>query len=146
MTERDSSCRRCATSPSRACWVARFSQQIRTTTVPELSGVINEDTYAEQPALEWLTGLRGLKWEHAYGPEIAPNGAAPERTNWDDVVLVDRLRAAVVDLNPDAPREAAEDAIGRVLGTDSPEPLRDHLAFHELLVQGTPVTVLVDGE
>ncbi|MDP9224374.1 MAG: hypothetical protein M3P18_11065 [Actinomycetota bacterium] len=47
---------------------------------------IDEDTYAEQPALEWL---RALGWEYLHGSEIAPNGAAPERAGWDEVVLID---------------------------------------------------------
>jgi type I restriction enzyme R subunit len=104
---------------------------------------IDEETYAEEPALDWL---RGLGWEYAHGPEIAPNGAASERASWDEVVLLDRLRAALVDLNPDLPRTAIELALERVRDTASPDPIRDHLDFHELLVEGVPITALVDGE
>lgn len=104
---------------------------------------INELTYAEQPALEWL---RSLGWAHVHGPEIAPNGPEPERNTWDEVVLVGRLRAALVDLNPDAPRSAVELALERVRETASPDPVHDHLDFHELLLQGVPVTVLDEGE
>jgi type I restriction enzyme R subunit len=104
---------------------------------------INELTYAEQPALEWL---RALGWAHVHGPEIAPNGPEPERETWDDVVLVGRLRAALVDLNPDAPRTAVELALERVRETESLDPVRDHLDFHELLLEGVPVTVLENGE
>jgi type I restriction enzyme, R subunit len=107
---------------------------------------IDEDSYAEQPALEWLTSFDGLSWAHLPGPEIAPNGPAPERSSWDQVVLVERLRSALVELNPEAPRSAVELAVERVRETASPEPIRDHLAFHELLVEGVPVTVLEDGE
>lgn len=104
---------------------------------------IDEDTYAEQPALDWL---RQLRWEHLHGPEIAPNGAASERATWDEVILVGRLRAALVELNPDLARTTIELALERVRDTASPDPVRDHLDFHELLVQGVPVTALVDGE
>jgi type I restriction enzyme R subunit len=104
---------------------------------------IDEDTYAEQPALDWL---RALGWEYLHGSEIAPNGGAPERPNWDEVVLIDRLRSALVDLNPDASREAVAVALARVRETGSPDPVRDHLDFHELLLVGVPTTVLVDGE
>jgi type I restriction enzyme, R subunit len=104
---------------------------------------INELTYAEQPAVEWL---HSLGWEHVHGPEIAPNGPAPERGTWDEVVLVDRLRAALAELNPEAPRSAVEFAVERVRGTASPDPVRDHLDFHELLLEGVPTTVRVDGE
>lgn len=104
---------------------------------------MDEETYAEEPALEWL---QGLGWEHAYGPEIAPNGDAPERSGWHEVLLEDRVRAALVELNPDVPRKAIEEAILRVRDIASPEPIRDHLDFHELLVEGVPVTVLDDGQ
>jgi type I restriction enzyme R subunit len=107
---------------------------------------MDEDSYAEQPALEWLTGFDGLKWEYVHGAEIAPNGPAPERESWDDVALVDRLRAALIDLNPTTSRHAVELAISKVLDTASPDPIRDHADFHELLVGGVGVTVLEDGE
>jgi type I restriction enzyme R subunit len=104
---------------------------------------MDEATYAEEPALEWL---EALGWEHVYGPEIAPNGQALERPGWYEVLLEERLRAALVDLNPDVPRKAIEEAILRVRDVASPEPIRDHLDFHELLVEGVPVTVLDEGE
>jgi type I restriction enzyme R subunit len=106
-------------------------------------GRMDETTYAEEPALEWL---RALGWEYVHGPEIAPNGEAPERPGWYEVILEERLRAALVELNPDLPRKAVEEAILRVRETASPDPIGDHLAFHELLVEGVPVTVLSDGE
>ena len=108
-----------------------------------MSVPINELTYAEQPALEWLGQLG---WAHVHGPEIAPNGAAPERATWDQVVLLDRLQAALADLNPKASEVALDLAIERVRETASPDPVRDHLAFHDLLLEGVPVTVLEDGE
>jgi type I restriction enzyme R subunit len=104
---------------------------------------MDEETYAEEPALEWL---RSIGWKQAHGPEIAPNGDAPERSRWDDVLLEERLRSALVDLNPDLPRKALEEAIRRVRDIASPEPIRDHVDFHDLLVGGVPVTVLDDGE
>jgi type I restriction enzyme, R subunit len=104
---------------------------------------INEITYAEEPALEWL---REAGWSYVPGPEIAPNGLEPERETWHEVVLVGRLRAALVDLNPDASRNAVELAVERVRDTASPDPVHDHLDFHELLLEGVPVTTLEDGE
>jgi type I restriction enzyme R subunit len=104
---------------------------------------MDEEAYAEEPALEWL---QALGWEHVYGSEIAPNGEAPERPGWYEVLLEDRLRAALVELNPDVPRKAIEEAILRARDIASPEPIRDHLEFHELLVEGVPVTVLDEGD
>jgi type I restriction enzyme, R subunit len=104
---------------------------------------INELAYAEEPAVEWL---RALGWVHINGPDIAPNGPAPEREWWDEVILLGRLRAALVDLNPDAPRRAVDLAVECVRETASPDPVRDHLEFHELLLEGVPVTVLDKSE
>jgi type I restriction enzyme, R subunit len=56
------------------------------------------------------------------------------------------MRAALVDLNPEAPRTAIEEALTRVLETASPDPVRDHLAFHDLLLEGVPITVLEGAE
>jgi type I restriction enzyme R subunit len=108
-----------------------------------MSAPINELTYAEQPALEWLGQLG---WAHVDGPEIAPNGAAPERDSWDEVVLVDRLRGALAELNPEASEVALDLALNRVRETASPDPVRDHLDLHDLLLEGVSVTLLEDGE
>lgn len=108
------------------------------TTVP-----IDEDTYAEQPALEWL---RELGWEYEHGPGIAPGAPSAERVAWSDVVLVDRLRATLRDLNPGASLQSIQFAVERVLDTASPDPVRDHPDFHELLAYGVPLTVLENGE
>jgi type I restriction enzyme R subunit len=104
---------------------------------------ITEDTYAEQPALEWL---RGIGWEYVHGPSIAPDALAQERATWDEVILVGRLRSALVNLNPDVPRSAIELVVDAVRSTDSPAPILDHLSFHEMLTNGVAVTVLEEGE
>ena len=107
-----------------------------------LRGRLTEDTYAEQPTLEWL---HELGWEHVHGPSIAPDALTQERATWDEVVLVDRLRSALIKLNPDTPRSAIELVIDVVRSTDSPEPILDHLSFHEMLTNGVSVVVLEDG-
>ena len=59
---------------------------------------INEDT-VEQAALGWL---KDLGYAYCYGPDIAPDGTAPERSTNADVVLEARLRDALLRLNPKA--------------------------------------------
>ena len=70
---------------------------------------LTEDTLVEQPALEIL---RALDWHtaNAYN-EIYGDLAVSGRETLSDVVLVSRLRAALQQLNPDAPREAIQAAI-----------------------------------
>jgi type I restriction enzyme R subunit len=101
-------------------------------------GHSKEDAYVEQPTLEWL---EELGWTIVHGPDIAPGQAAAERSGYGEVVLVGRLRAAIARINPELPAEAIERVIDEVRRIDFPtDPVRDHQAFHELLINGVPVT------
>ena len=71
-----------------------------------------EDAYAEQPTLQWLGELG---WEVEHGPDLGPDGSAPERDRWRDVVLIERLRSAVAGLNPELPDDAVEYVVQQVL-------------------------------
>ena len=63
------------------------------------------ESEVEEAALEIL---EGLGYEIVHGPDIAPDGANLERQSYADVLLLDRLRRAIDQLNPKAPREAAD--------------------------------------
>jgi type I restriction enzyme R subunit len=96
-----------------------------------------EDAYAEQPALDWLGELG---WEVGHGPDLGPGGEAAERDSWRDVVLIGRLRSAVVGLNPELPPDAVERVVQQALTTTSPSVIDDHADFHRLLIEGVSVT------
>jgi len=99
-------------------------------------GESKEDAYAEQPTLQWLAELG---WEVEHGPGLGPGGAASERDSWRDVVLVDRLRSAVTELNPELPGDAVEYVVQQVLTSASPNVIEDHADFHRLLIDRVPV-------
>jgi type I restriction enzyme R subunit len=71
----------------------------------------------EDAALSWLVGLG---YTVAHGPEIAPEGLFSERTDYGQVVLMERLRQAIERLNPTVPPEAREDALRKVLRVHQP--------------------------
>ena len=75
----------------------------------------------------------------AHGPELVPDGKAPERASYRQVLLVDRLRRAIRSLNPDIPQAAREDAITQLLNLGEPQLLQANRRFHRLLVGGVPV-------
>ena len=90
----------------------------------------------EQAALDWL-GTCG--WTPAHGPEIAPDASASERKEYGDVVLEQRLKAALARLNPDLPGNAldsAHRALTRLEGTTLEARNR---AFHRMAVDGVTV-------
>jgi len=109
----------------------------------DISGPLMTEDQLEQETLVWLadTGYR-----HLYGPDIALDGAAPERGNYTQVVLVERLRGAIGRLNPSVPLAAREDALLQVLNLDTPVLLSANRIFHRLLINGVPVEYQKDGE
>ncbi len=97
----------------------------------------------EQETLGWLADVG---YTHVYGPDIAVDGNAPERSNYIQVVLVERLRKAINRLNPLVPLVAREDALQQVLNLDTPVLLAANRQFHRLLVNGVSVEYQKDGE
>jgi type I restriction enzyme R subunit len=106
------------------------------------SSAVSEDALVEQPAIAWLCDRAGLRWTHVHGADLAPDAPAGERKLWSDVVLVHRLRAAVVRINPRLPQEAVQLVIDRSLTGSSPVLIEDHRGFHELVLSGVPVSYL----
>lgn len=97
---------------------------------------IMTESEVEKGALEIISEL-GYKILHR--PDIAPDGISPERKSYSDVVLVERLRDAVIRINPDIPEEAREEAIKKVLRTESLQLIINNQNFHKKLVEGVDV-------
>ena len=97
----------------------------------------------EQETLSWLVDVG---YTSVYGPDIAFDGNAPERSNYTQVVLVERLRNAINRLNPLVPLAAREDALQQVLNLDTPVLLAANRHFHRLVVNGVSIQYQKDGE
>lgn len=97
----------------------------------------------EAEALGWLADVG---YSHVYGPDIAVDGDTPERSNYTQVVLIERLRNAIGRLNPEVPLVAREDALNQILNLDTPILLAANRNFHRLLVNGVQVEYQKDGE
>ncbi len=96
----------------------------------------------EEAALIWLaaTGYTIL-----HGPEIAPEQPAAERASYKTVLLLDRLRGALVRLNPDLPAAAIDEAVRRLGRFDSPNLYVNNHELHKLLIDGAPVSYQQNG-
>lgn len=97
----------------------------------------------EQETLSWLADVG---YTVLNGMDIAPDGDKPERSDYRQVVLAERLRAAVNKLNPAIPTAARDDAIKQVLDLGIPVLLSANRRLHQLLVAGVPVQYQKDGE
>ncbi len=90
----------------------------------------------EEAALEWLAELG---YAIRSGQEIAPDGKAPERTSYADVILSRRLKQAIERLNPALPPEAHADALRRIEQIEYPGLIEENRRLHSLLIEGVPV-------
>lgn len=54
----------------------------------------------EQATLEWL---EELGYETIFAPDISPEGEYPERKDYSDVLLKDRLQDSLKRINPHIP-------------------------------------------
>ncbi len=89
--------------------------------------------------------LYSLGWAYLHGLEIAPGAENEERESFEQIILVDRLRKAVADINPHIPKEAQEQAIQQVLRNYSPDLLHNNEVFHNLLIEKVKVPYQEDG-
>ena len=70
---------------------------------------------------------------------MAPDGSTPERSDYRQVLRLDRLRQAVATLNPAVPAAARDAAVKQVTDLGTPVLLAANRHFHRLLVTGVPV-------
>jgi len=90
--------------------------------------------------------LNKLGYAYIYAPDIAPDGENPERENYGEVLLLNRLQDAVKKINPTIPATAQAEAIKEIQRIASPELLTNNETFHRLLTEGVPVNKRVDGD
>lgn len=97
----------------------------------------------EQATMEWL---REIGYETAYGPDIGPDGSAPERSDYHSGILENRLYNALARINPKASEDQLQEAIRKVTTFHHPSLLMNNRAFHRFITDGIDVTVHQDGE
>jgi len=96
------------------------------------------ESVLEEAVLEYLGSLN---WDILFGPEIAPGEPGAERSDYRDVLLTGRLRAALERLNPSLPAEAVEEAFRKVVNLPHLHPGlgANNRAFHKMLTDGVDV-------
>ena len=85
-----------------------------------------------------LEMLRDLGYDVVYGPDISEGGLAEER-KYNEVVLVGRLRDALRRINMSFPEGTIDEAVKKVLRTESQDLVVNNQNFHKLAVNGVPV-------
>jgi len=83
-------------------------------------------------------------YQYIYGPDIAPDGETPERSFFEDILLLEKIKYAVFRINPTIPVDAQEDAIKQILRLNSPDLIANNETFHRMLTEGINVTYQKD--
>ena len=96
--------------------------------------VISEDHIEQIIIQEFIE----LGYSYVNGADISPEGMAQER-EYNEVVLKNRLHTAISKLNPNVPFEAQEEAVKKVLRTDSPNLFQNNYQVHKYLTDGVDV-------
>ncbi|MCB1994860.1 MAG: type I restriction endonuclease subunit R [Burkholderiaceae bacterium] len=103
--------------------------------------MLNEQQLEDQ-CIAWF---QHAGWRYALGPDIAPEGMQAERADYRQVVLRDRLLAALARINPHIPAAALEEAAQALLRVSEPLAVVRNQAVHRLLVGGVEVAFAKPG-
>ena len=100
------------------------------------------ENHLEAACLDWL---EGLGWVRMHGDALAPGGIESARDHWSQVVLIPRLREAVLRLNPGLAETEADAAVSRVAGFSAQSLVDGNREMYDWLRNGVPVE-LVEAE
>jgi type I restriction enzyme, R subunit len=96
------------------------------------------ESHVEDATLDWF---RALGYATLFGPDIAPDGARPERTSYGQPLLLGRLEAALGRLNAKSSRQAVDAALTKLQNLGQATLLGNNRAFHGHLVNGITAEV-----
>jgi len=110
-----------------------------------MKNLITEDD-VEENVLDTLKDL-GYKIIRGDDENVLPGGSAALRDDYVDVILIDRLKSALVKINPTASKSSIDEAIKQLLRNESPKLIINNEYFHNLLVNGIDISIMTkDGE
>lgn len=84
--------------------------------------------------------LESIDYEYLLGKDISPGADFPERDDYSEVILKNRVKNALYKINPDIPKEALDDAYRQLITFNSPKLEENNKYFHRLLTDGIEVS------
>jgi len=97
--------------------------------------MITEDQL-EQLCLQWF---QSTGYDYICGYDIAPDGPNPERSDYRQIILHDRLLSRLEVINPHIPIATLEQVALQVANAETPILIKNNKAFHQQLLQGVKV-------
>lgn len=97
--------------------------------------MITEDQL-ERLCLEWF---QSIGYDYISGYAIAPDGDNPERSDYRQIILHDRLLSCLQAINPQIPLTTLEQVASQLAKPETPILIKNNRAFHQLLLEGVKV-------
>ncbi len=97
--------------------------------------MITEDQL-EQLCLDWF---QSIGYNTVSGYDIAPEGNSPERADYRQVILFDRLIQQLQIINPQTPIATLETVAQQIAKSETPILIKNNQTFHQLLLEGVKV-------
>jgi type I restriction enzyme R subunit len=104
--------------------------------------MITEDQL-EQLCLDWF---QSIGYDYVSGYDIAPEGVSPERIDYRQLVLHDRLLRCLTVINPHIPADVLEQVARQVAKPATLSLIKNNKALHQLLLQGVKVDFKLAGK
>lgn len=100
----------------------------------------------EQVELQSIEWFKELGYQYRDGYEIAPEGVNPERDDFRQVLLEERLKSALIRINPDIPNQTIQNSIPQILNPNIPGLLNCNREMHKWITKGLKVTFMEDNQ
>ena len=102
---------------------------------------INEEDL-EDISIEWF---KDIGYSFVHGPNLAPDGPSPEREDFRQTILTERLYSALKKLNPGVPAATIESSVLQLTNPNIPGLLSSNRQFHQWITTGLPISYM-DGD
>ena len=89
--------------------------------------------------------FKELGYEYKFGIDIAPDGDSPERKDYSDVILTDRLKDSLYTINTGVPNDIIDEAIKKILIPQHPDLIVNNRDFHKMITDGIDVEYKSDN-
>ena len=104
--------------------------------------LINEED-VEFQCIRWF---KELSFQYKNGYEISPEGENPERDDFRKVILEERLKSALLRINPDIPSQKINNSIIQIVNPNIPDLLNCNREIHSWLTKGLKISYMKDDQ
>jgi len=90
----------------------------------------------EQLCIEWF---QSIDYNYVCGYDITPDGASPERSDYRQVILTERLVQQLELINPQVPLATLEQVALQIAKPETPILIKNNQTFHQQILEGVRV-------